>query len=69
MAEIATRYAVRKPGISALAWGIGPAVLLYVIFFLIPLATMLMLSFLTGNPATNPNVRLTTRHYDRILAD
>ena len=59
----------RRPAVSVLAWGIGPAVLVFVIFFLLPLATMMVLSVLSGNPVTNPNVRFTTRHYERILGD
>ncbi len=59
----------RRSAISPVAWAIGPAVLVFVLFFVVPFATMALLSFLSGNPATNPNVSFTTRHYERLLAD
>ena len=59
----------RRVAVSPVAWAIGPAVLLFVLFFLLPFGTMALLSFLSGNPATNPNVVFTTRHYERFLAD
>jgi len=59
----------RRPAISPVAWAIGPAVLLFVVFFVIPFATMALLSVLSGNPANNPNVAFTTRHYERLVGD
>lgn len=59
----------RRPAMSPVAWAIGPAVLLFVVFFVIPFATMALLSFLSGNPANNPNVSFTTRHYERLIGD
>lgn len=59
---------MRAP-ISPVAWGIGPALLVFVIFFVLPFATMAVLSVLSGNPAVNPNVAFTTRHYERLIDD
>ncbi len=58
-----------RTAVSPIAWLIAPAALLFVIFFLAPFGTMAFLSFLSGNPVNNPNVFLTTRHYDRFLGD
>lgn len=55
--------------ISPVAWLIGPALLLFVIFFVLPFGAMATLSFLSGNPASNPNVYFTTRHYERLVGD
>jgi putative spermidine/putrescine transport system permease protein len=59
----------RGPRISPVGWAVGPALLLFVLFFVLPFGTMALLSFLSGNPATNPNVSFTTRHYERFFAD
>lgn len=59
----------RGPAVSPIAWAIGPAVLLFVVFFVLPFGVMALLSVLTGNPAVQPNVTFTTRHYERFLAD
>jgi putative spermidine/putrescine transport system permease protein len=59
----------RRSAVSPVAWAIGPAVLVFVLFFVIPFATMALLSVLSGNPATNPNVTFTTRHYERLIGD
>lgn len=67
MADIPARP--RRAAVSPVAWAIGPAVLLFVLFFMVPFGTMALLSFLSGNPATNPNVFFTTRHYERFLGD
>jgi putative spermidine/putrescine transport system permease protein len=55
--------------VSPVAWLIAPAGLLFVLFFLLPFGVMATLSVLSGNPVNNPNVALTTRHYERLLAD
>lgn len=55
--------------VSPVAWLIGPALLLFVIFFVLPFGAMALLSFLSGNPASNPNVVFTTRHYERLVGD
>jgi putative spermidine/putrescine transport system permease protein len=55
--------------VSPVAWLIAPALLLFVLFFLLPFGVMALLSFLSGNPATSPHVHLTTRHYARLLDD
>jgi putative spermidine/putrescine transport system permease protein len=59
----------RRHAISPIAWAIGPAILLFVMFFLLPFGVMALLSFLSGNPVNNPNAFLTTRHYERFFGD
>jgi len=54
---------------SPIAWLIAPAGLLFVLFFVLPFAVMTAMSFYSGNPVTNPNAFLTTRHYERFLFD
>lgn len=67
MADATTRPP--RPAISPVAWAIGPALLLFVVFFVAPFGAMALLSFLSGNPTTNPNVFFTTRHYERLVGD
>ena len=54
-------------GISSIAWAIVPAALLFVLFFVLPLAVTAGLSLLSGNPVSNPNVVFTWRHYARLV--
>jgi putative spermidine/putrescine transport system permease protein len=54
---------------SPIAWLLAPALLLFVLFFVVPFGVMAMMSFYSGNPVTNPNAFLTTRHYDRFVFD
>ncbi|MCW5750049.1 MAG: ABC transporter permease [Alphaproteobacteria bacterium] len=54
---------------SPIAWLAAPALLLFVIFFVLPFGTMALFSFLSGNPVANPNVTFTLRHYERFLSD
>jgi putative spermidine/putrescine transport system permease protein len=64
----AERMAVsRRP--SPIAWLIAPAVLLFVLFFVLPFGVMAVMSVYSGNPVTNPNAYLTTRHYERFIFD
>jgi len=58
-----------RPSVSPMAWLVGPALLLFVIFFVLPFAVMAVLSVMSGNPAQNPNVYFTARHYQRFLGD
>jgi putative spermidine/putrescine transport system permease protein len=58
-----------RPGVSPVAWLIGPALLLFVIFFVLPFAVMALLSVLSGSPVQNPHVAFTTRHYARFFGD
>lgn len=37
------------------------------LFFVLPFCVMTMLSVLSGNPVSNPNVAFTWRHYNRLL--
>jgi putative spermidine/putrescine transport system permease protein len=55
--------------VSPIAWLIGPALLLFVIFFVLPFGAMALLSFLSGNPVNSTNVAFTTRHYERLMGD
>ena len=43
--------------------------MLFVLFFVLPFGVMALMSFYSGNPVTNPNAFLTTRHYDRFIFD
>jgi putative spermidine/putrescine transport system permease protein len=53
--------------VSPIAWAIAPAALLFVLFFILPFGVMGALSFLSGNPVSNPNVVFTWRHYIRLF--
>jgi putative spermidine/putrescine transport system permease protein len=54
---------------SPIAWLIAPSLLLFVLFFVLPFGVMAMMSLFSGNPITNPNAVLTTRHYQRFIED
>jgi putative spermidine/putrescine transport system permease protein len=58
--------AARTP-ISPIAWAIAPAALLFILFFILPFGVMALLSVLSGNPVSNPNVTFTWRHYNRLF--
>jgi putative spermidine/putrescine transport system permease protein len=62
-----TRLNVKRTRISPIAWAIAPAALLFILFFILPFGVMMLLSFLSGNPVSNPNVSFTWRHYNRLL--
>jgi len=62
-----TRLNAKRTRISPIAWAIAPATLLFVLFFILPFGVMMLLSFLSGNPVSNPNVSFTWRHYNRLL--
>src|SRR5262245_36201539 len=51
------------------AWLLGPALLLFVLFFVLPFGVMAVMSLLSANPVANPNAYWTTRHYERFLGD
>src|SRR5689334_1303711 len=53
--------------VCPIAWAIAPAALLFVLFFILPFGVMALLSFLSGNPVSNPNVVFTWRHYIRLF--
>jgi putative spermidine/putrescine transport system permease protein len=53
--------------VSPIAWAIAPAALLFVLFFILPFGVMMLLSVLSGNPVSNPNVSFTWRHYNRLV--
>ncbi len=52
-----------------MAWLITPALLLFVLFFVLPFGVMAVMSFFSANPVSNPNAVLTTRHYERFIVD
>jgi ABC-type nitrate/sulfonate/bicarbonate transport system ATPase subunit len=58
---------------SPIAWLIAPALLLFVLFFVLffvlPFGVMAAMSLFSGNPITNANAVLTTRHYQRFIED
>lgn len=54
---------------SPIAWLVAPALLLFILFFILPFGVMVVMSVFTGNPVTNPNAVLTTRHYERFIND
>jgi putative spermidine/putrescine transport system permease protein len=55
--------------IAPAAWLAAPALLLFVLFFILPFGIMSVMSFLTGNPINAADVALTTRHYVRFFND
>ena len=55
--------------VSPIAWLIAPALLVFVLFFILPFAVMVVMSFFSSNPVSNPNAVLTTRHYVRFIED
>src|SRR5438270_940256 len=65
----AARMAVASHRPSPIAWLIAPAVLLFVLFFVLPFGVMVVMSIFSGNPVTNPNAFLTARHYERFIFD
>jgi len=62
-----TTAAVSRP--TPIAWLIAPALLLFVLLFVLPFGVMAVMSFFSGNPISNPNAVLTTRHYERFIDD
>ena len=54
---------------TPIAWLLAPALLLFVLFFVLPFGVMAVMSFFSANPVTNPNAFLTTRHYERFIFD
>ena len=54
---------------NGLALFILPSVLLFALFFFLPIGLMAVMSVLTGNPVVMPKVAFTTRHYARIVDD
>jgi len=54
---------------TPIAWLLAPALLLFVLFFVLPFGVMAAMSVFSANPVTNPNAFLTTRHYERFIFD
>ena len=59
--------ATQRP--NSLALFILPSVLLFALFFFLPIGLMALMSVLTGNPVVAPKVAFTTRHYARMMGD
>src|SRR5436853_7352994 len=68
-ATMRPRMSVASHRPSPIAWLVAPAVLLFVLFFVLPFGVMALMSVYSGNPVTNPNAFLTTRHYERFIFD
>lgn len=47
----------------------APALLVFVLFFVLPFGVMAVMSVLVGNPLSGAETRLTTRHYERFFRD
>jgi putative spermidine/putrescine transport system permease protein len=54
---------------NGLALFLLPSVLLFALFFFVPIGLMAVMSLLTGNPVVAPHVGFTARHYLRIIND
>src|SRR5438067_1902876 len=67
LAPSLSRKRERGRGVTALL--IAPAILVFLVFFIVPLGVVALFSFLSGNPVSNPNARFTTRHYERLFGD
>ena len=60
---------VAAPRPSPIAWLIAPALLLFVLFFVLPFGVMAAMSLYSGNPVNDANAALTLRHYQRFIED
>src|SRR4051812_41399697 len=58
-----------RTGVSPIAWLIAPSVLLFALFFFLPMGLMALISVLSGNPVVQPNVTFTAKFYTRMLSD
>lgn len=65
---VAARRAPRRRP-EAVAWLILPTLLLFVVFFALPMGVMALMSVMTDNPFVAPDVSFTTRHYERLVGD
>lgn len=54
---------------QAVAWLILPTLLLFVVFFALPLGVMVLMSVMTDNPFVAPEAAFTARHYERLVGD
>ena len=54
---------------SPIAWLVAPALLLFVLFFVLPFGVMAAMSLYSGNPVNDANAALTLRHYQRFIED
>ena len=54
---------------AAIGWLIWPALLLFALFFLLPLGVLGVMAFLSGNPVNAPVVHLTLSHFERFFGD
>lgn len=60
---------IQRAAPSLYAVLLAPGLLLFAVFFILPLLTMAALSVLTGNPVLDRDVTFTSAHYARIVAD
>jgi putative spermidine/putrescine transport system permease protein len=67
MAAVSHKPSPIRP--SPIAWLIAPALLVFILFFVLPFAVMAVMSVYSANPLNNPNAFLTTRHYMRFIDD
>jgi putative spermidine/putrescine transport system permease protein len=71
--SIGLRHDARQMTVAArpspIAWLIAPALLLFVLFFVLPFGVMVLMSLFSGNPITTPNAALTMKHYERFIED
>lgn len=51
------------------AWLILPTLLLFVVFFALPMGVMALMSVMTDNPFVAPDASFTGRHYRRLVGD
>ncbi|MFW5868299.1 MAG: ABC transporter permease [Armatimonadota bacterium] len=54
---------------TAVTWLVAPALLLFVLFFVLPFGVMALFSVLTGNPLQQSGVTFTTLHWARLFED
>ena len=54
---------------EAVAWLILPTLLLFLVFFALPIGVMALMSVMTDNPFVAPDVSFTARHYQRLVGD
>ena len=59
----------RERKATGVGWLIWPALLLFALFFLLPLGVLGVMAFLSGNPVNAPAVHFTLRHFERFFGD
>lgn len=54
---------------AAVTWLVAPALLLFLLFFVLPFGVMALVSVLTGNPLQRDDVSFTGQHWARLFED